>query len=49
MSFMKPLAQSGMFGMAGLAASRDKKPTPSIVSGAPKPAQQSMISRPSLY
>jgi hypothetical protein len=49
MSFVKPLARSGMFGLAGLAATKkDKKPNPSMVNGT-QPPTSSLITNPTLY
>lgn len=51
MSFMKPLAKTGLFGLGGLAASgafdKDKKPKPSLVTGN-YPAPSLVSSSPTL-
>lgn len=55
MAFVKGLAQGGLFGLAGLAASgghknKDKKPAQSLVTGDyPQPTQASLLNSKSIY
>lgn len=46
MAFMKPVAEAGTFGLAGLLASHKKKPTPSLVSPQPTMSSTTPYERP---